>query len=255
MQHQWLIENESGKWLILNRKDAVSWNLLKDGYFEPAPGLLVKELLPVDATVIDVGANLGTFAVAAGKHITKGRLYAYEAQRLVCYQLAANVLLNKLANVYINNWGIGNPETGGEAINVPLIDISSDHNCGAVSLLPNVMNNYNESNFVFNRPKVDKFESIPYVSLDMVHGDDKVDFIKIDVEGMEFQVLEGAKGVISNCMPVIFFESNDLGNAAKWFKDFDYDLVPVGRDTLAFPRCGIRSGKRVVMVNGYPQII
>lgn len=255
MNNQWFIENDAGKWLILNSRDAVSWNLIKDGFFEPGPGLLLKEIIPDDGIAIDVGANIGTFAIAAAKYLKNGKVYAYEAQRIVTYQLGANTLLNRLHNIYINNWAIGDPKDA-NSINVPIIDYSTDTNIGAVSLIPEIMNGYDyENNFVYHRKKIDKYETVPYVALDMVHEGDKIDFIKIDVEGMELLVLEGAKKIIADSMPVIFFESNNLGDATMWFKNYDYDLIPFLRDTIAFPKCGIRSGKTVKLIDGRPQII
>jgi FkbM family methyltransferase len=54
---------------------------------------------------------------------------------------------------------------------------------------------------------------------DVVKPDSKVDFIKIDVEGAEFGVIQGGKATISRCRPVIYFEHAKIHN-------LEYDTTP-----------------------------
>lgn len=59
--------------------------------------------------IVDVGANNGSFAVdfshLVGDH---GRVFSFEPQRIIYYQLCANVFLNGLDNVYCYNVAVGN---------------------------------------------------------------------------------------------------------------------------------------------------
>ena len=59
-------------------------------------------------------------------------------------------------------------------------------------------------------------------------GEDPVDFIKIDAEGMELDVLEGASALIARDKPVIWVEvlrENMLGFAQKWCRSAGYRIV------------------------------
>lgn len=71
---------------------------------------------------------------------------------------------------------------------------------------------------------------IPVTTIDIYcndHGIDKIDFLKVDVEGAELPVLKGAKNIIKNeGIAFIQFEFNDFNVASRTFmKDF-YDLLP-----------------------------
>ena len=256
--NQALLENESGKYLIINTKDCISYNLMMDGYFERYPATFLEKLFDDKAVCIDVGANMGTFTVRAANTCSAGKVYAYEAQRIVYMQMCGNAILNRLSNVYPNNWAIGNPASGNETIQVPMIDYDKDCNFGAVSLIKDVMSSYNDKNFVFDRIKTENYESVPLVSLDMIHKDEKIDFIKIDVEGMEYDVLEGAKELIAACNPVIYFEllnfSNQNKNPAHWFADKPYVVHIFGADAIAFPDSGIRTNRKIIIDGNKPGV-
>lgn len=58
-------------------------------------------------TVIDVGANIGSFAIALALNAPDFRLLCFEAQRLVAYQLAGAVALNGLASVHVFHQAVG----------------------------------------------------------------------------------------------------------------------------------------------------
>ena len=65
-------------------------------------------------------------------------------------------------------------------------------------------------------------------SLDALIGADRIDFIKIDAEGMELEVLDGAAGLIARDRPVIWIEvlrKNIMGFAQDWCRRANYRVV------------------------------
>ena len=54
----------------------------------------------------------------------------------------------------------------------------------------------------------------------------KCDFIKVDIEGMEEEMLKGARKTISSCRPILFVENNIIENSESlltFIIDFEYD--------------------------------
>jgi len=65
-------------------------------------------------------------------------------------------------------------------------------------------------------------------TLDKLMGPDKVDFIKIDAEGMELDVLEGAAALIARDKPLIWVEvlrTNQMGFAQNWCRTAGYQII------------------------------
>lgn len=65
---------------------------------------------------------------------------------------------------------------------------------------------------------------VKVITLDSL-GFTTVDFIKIDVEGMEKQVLEGANNTLRTCRPVVYVENSEYGSLDKFFYKLDYKRV------------------------------
>ena len=114
---------------------------------------------------------------------------------MVAQVLAANVALNSLTNVYTYHLGVG-AEDG--TLWLGDIDYSSDGNFGGVSLDAVACP---ESDA---RPKY----RVCVVRLDDFYDQPRLDFMKIDVEGMEADVLRGAGGLIQRHKPVIYAEND-----------------------------------------------
>ena len=66
-------------------------------------------------------------------------------------------------------------------------------------------------------------------------GLERVDLIKLDVEGMEEEALEGAKETIKRCKPVMYIETvkSDKEKIIKWCEALDYKVIPHGMNVIA----------------------
>ena len=138
--------------------------------------------------VIDVGANIGTHTVALAKRVgPAGAVHAFEPQRLSFQLLCANAALNGLTNVHCYQQGVG--AAPGTA-RVPLPDLERGSNVGRFAL-----------------GQAQEGEAVPVVTLDSLDLP-AVKLIKIDVEGMEADVVRGARALISRTYPVLFVENN-----------------------------------------------
>ncbi len=150
--------------------------------------------------ILDIGANLGAFSIPVAKRFnTAGAIvHAFEAQRIVFQQLCANVILNRLQNVFAHHVAVGS-ECG--VVRMPKIDYENTLNIGAVSLLPEIRKvsqvSYSET----------ESEEIRMISIDSLDLRGRCTFVKIDVEGFESEVIKGmARFLENNSFPPICFE-------------------------------------------------
>lgn len=140
-------------------------------------------------TIIDIGANNGNFAVDFAHLVgDTGCVHSFEPQRIIYYQLCGNVFMNGLDNVYCHNVALGDKE-GFTYIETP--------------------NYYDNGPVNFGDVKVATTgDEIRLVPLDSYDFKDVV-FIKMDVQGYESFVLEGAKKTIEKHRPYLFVEFED----------------------------------------------
>ena len=190
---------EDSHYLLTNGPDYIS-RVLRNGIAWETDTLAIGQRLieGISAPVLlDIGANLGAWSVPMGIHIRRsgGKLHAWEPQRQVYYQLCANLFINNLTHCFAHHGAIG--DYAGE-IDVPVLDVMQDANLGALSLLPEV--------YKFQREQKSEYcETAPITTLDLLNLP-RADLIKIDVEGMEYEVLAGGKNWLEqmNYPPVIF---------------------------------------------------
>lgn len=170
--------------------------LLRD-WVEPELRQLQRLLSPGDV-FIDVGANIGLYALKAARLVgSTGRVLALEPGAEAYGHLASNIALNTF------DWAeplkIAASDKAGEAVlhHVPL---GSDPQ--AFSLVANARAVNGET-----------VETVPLDNLIVRCGLDRVDLIKIDVEGAEPLVIAGAGRVLSEFRPAVIFECNAHINA------------------------------------------
>jgi FkbM family methyltransferase len=141
-------------------------------------------------TILDVGGNNGNFAVDFAHLVgDSGVVHSFEPQRIIYYQLCANVFLNGLNNVYCHNEAVGN-EDGNTMIETPDYFEKGGVNFGAVEIVS------------------EDGEGVKSTRIDSREFNDVV-FIKIDVQGYESFVIEGAKETINKHRPYLFVEFED----------------------------------------------
>ena len=151
--------------------------------------------------VIDAGANIGTHTVFFSKRVgASGCVLAFEPQRLVFQNLCANLALNALVNVIARQQAVGRRA---ELMRLPAFDPHQDMNFGAVSMIGHPAG-----------------ELVQVVRIDDL-APPRCDLIKIDVEGMECDVLEGARESIARHHPALFVETNLVDHSADIIRAID----------------------------------
>jgi FkbM family methyltransferase len=152
---------------------------------------LLRQLCVPGSTVFDIGANAGTHTIPLAQHVGEsGFVVSFEPQRIVYQTLCANVALNSLLNVDSVHAAVGS--TVGTVL-IPDIDYNASANYGGIS----------PQQFDSGRP-------VPQVVLDDYRSFERVDLLKIDVEGMELEVLEGAQRFLEKYRPLMYVENDRL---------------------------------------------
>lgn len=147
---------------------------------------LYKQLLKLGDTVIEVGANIGTLTVPIAQYVgNEGKVYAFEPQRITFQVLCGNIALNNLYNVWTYNCGVAN-----EHKKVKIFEGQLGINNGAFRI-SDWPGNY----------------EIDIVALDE-YNFKNCDLLKVDAEGMDTEVIQGAENLIKQCQPYIVMEAN-----------------------------------------------
>ena len=145
--------------------------------------------------ILDIGANIGTYSSWIAKFRPDSLIYAFEPQRLIYQMFCGNMAVNNYQNVYAYNMGLSNNST---TIKVQELDYTVVNNFGAYSLQEDLLLNKSSYHSVLDITTVDNFVA--------KHELSKVDFLKIDVEGMDVEVLQGARETLSKYRPSMLVE-------------------------------------------------
>jgi len=166
--------------------------LIAYGEFSELEWTLLQRYCRPGNVVVEVGANIGAHTVTIARAVgAAGRVVAIEPQPAVFQALCANLALNCVLNVDALN--IGCAESA-RTLAVPALDYAQEGNFGGVSL---------------SAPGKGPSISIRCEALDTILQDfRRVDFLKVDVEGMEHDVLAGATRTIEQFRPPLYLEND-----------------------------------------------
>ncbi len=232
--------------MILNRFDyrmqqpdqgiGVGLQLLETGAHDPVEVEMAVQLLEArrryhgDGVVaIDCGANIGVHTIEWATAMTGwGSVVAIEAQERIYYALAGNIAINNCFNAICMNAAVSS-ENG--TMRVPSPDYLTASSFGSLEL------RQRDGNEFIGQP-VDYSEAgtaiVQKMMLDTLNLP-RVDLIKIDIEGMELEALEGARGILENSRPILLIESVKCDREAMraMLQGVGYRVIDAGFNVLA----------------------
>lgn len=130
---------------------------------------------PSGSVIVDVGANEGMFSVLMSKMFPQTRILAFEPVPRTYYQLLHNIGLNGCADIEHYNIGVGKP--GQKTV---VLNVSKEYSGGSSSVCTFVPEDHDQV-------------KVNLISLDEMFEIYKIDhcrLLKVDIEGMEYEVLK-----------------------------------------------------------------
>lgn len=195
------------KWIyftVQDPRDTIQREHIKGAFYEPDELQIIKKYLPENARFCDIGANIGNHSLYVLKYLGAAEAILFEPNPTAIAVLQSNMALNGVldrCDMSHLGFGLSDKDQGGFSVDAP------DRNLGGARL-------------------VEGDGDLRVRTGDAMLKDRPVDFIKIDVEGMEIGVLKGLSEVVRTNRPVIFIEvDNENADAFKdWVTANDYEV-------------------------------
>jgi len=200
--------------ILIPHDKGISTELLLFGTHEPLSTKALKNELKEGMTCLDIGANIGYYATMESKIVGKsGRVIAIEPSPKTFSYLKRNMELQKISNFEVHNFAIGDMD--GE------VNFLS-HNKSNLSMVVQEGHKIPQGSELstIHATTVDKF--VEELKLK------KLDLIRMDVEGFEFEILNGAKKTVSKYEPMIQLELHTWNLGSKKLKKILLDFKNFG---------------------------
>ena len=169
----------------LDLRETIGASLYYSGSFEPEAEATIAAVPTPGMTAVDIGANFGYHTFRIGKAVGRhGKVVAIEPTAWVYDKLQRNIALNDLANIHPLKVALGDCDQGPTELRI-------------------------EFSFRLDGTDQSMNETVPLYTLDTVmkaHGVERVDFVKMDVDGFEGKVIRGAHETLTKYRPILFFE-------------------------------------------------
>jgi len=181
---------------------------------------------------IDCGANIGVHTIEWAQAMYGwGEVLAFEAQERIYYALAGNIALNNCFNAKAILAAIGSKS--GE-IHVPQPDYFSPSSFGSLDIKKTDSTEFIGQKIDYSEESCVKVEMMTIDQL----GLKRLDFIKIDIEGMEVEALIGAEKSIREFKPQLMIERIKSSEAEirNFLSKFSYEIFEFGLNFLALHR-------------------
>ncbi len=213
----------------VNTSDFLEWLVFFYGYHEPEVVREIRRSFRPGFVAFDIGANVGCHAlVMAVRAGPSGRVFAAEPNPAARRRLLENIELNRLDNLVTLPYAFSDRERRAELF----VPVEGTANRGVASLYPNNVN----------------YRKFPVpVEVRTLDGEaarlrlTRLDFVKIDTEGNEMNVLRGGVQVVCRYRPRVVFEYSrrtwkisgaTFEEAARHFEGLGYSLSLIGRRSL-----------------------
>lgn len=178
---------------------------------------------------VDCGANIGVHTIEWAQAMHGwGEVIAFEAQERIFYALAGNITLNNCFNARAI-WAAVGEERG--TINVPAPDYFTPSSFGSLEIRQTERTEFIGQAIDYSEEGTSLTRMMPIDDLELK----RLDFMKIDIEGMEMEALRGARATIEAHRPMMMIEriKSDEGELRGFLEGLGYGIFYMGINLLA----------------------
>ena len=201
------------------------------GQYEPDLVSAFSKILEPETVVLDIGANIGFYSIALGRKLKRlgGKVYAFEPVPANFARLQEVIRLNDLSETVLSfcvalgsidsevNFCLEDTDgaSTGNAVFLPTAPAKSVTRLSTETRLDQMMSN-GFGNAKARMTTLDRFMNI--------HNVKRCDFVKVDIEGAEWEFFQGAGGFLQKHRPIVFAECN-----AHWMRRFGHSVCDILR--------------------------
>lgn len=221
MPNGWYVPEDDQKITFVLSNDPDKSNPSYEGKYRDQ----ILQQIPNKRTFVDVGANVGIWSYHLHDKFQKVFSYEPSKQNIECFQMNVGTRTELRIKALANFNGEAEFHQAGK-------------NCGDGKLC---------------RPGVSASYLVPVVTLDSENLTD-VDLIKIDVQGWEYEVLQGAKNTIMKFQPWVIFEVNqDIDKCCRFMESLNYETIYLKSKRLFLwaPKTGTNMPKDIRIFGRY----
>lgn len=202
----------------LDSEEYIDRTILKTRIFEPVTTRWVRETVKSGSTVIDIGANIGFFTMlAASLTGPNGRVVAVEPTAYAMHRLQRNCAVNGFHHVQMFKCALGRETRYA-------VDITFDPKEYLSGSDTSMRSSWRTMEGGIGSSHAGLRDFCDFIPLDLFCAREMLDFIdliKIDVDGHELTVLEGARNTIASLRPTLILEILDASRGKQRFDDAD----------------------------------
>jgi FkbM family methyltransferase len=188
----WLTDEDIA--VFTSADNYIEWQILSNGTYENEIGKLIRISIPPGGVAIDIGANIGLQSMrmsrAAG---AAGKVFAFEPLSHLSRKLASNLSLNAIRNVVLYPFALS--------------DAASE------TYLPVNKDAWNQGTFSIGKATSGAHQELISIKVGDEIPDiqrlERLDLVKIDVEGFEVNVMKGIYKTLEKFRPRIIFEYDE----------------------------------------------
>jgi FkbM family methyltransferase len=197
------------RFFVQNRRDLIQSHHFSGEFYEMEELDIIWKHFKENGVFVDIGANVGNHAIFVSKILNAKKVIPFELHPDAVVILTTNIALNDCQNMDPSFLGYG---------------VSSS----AERLSPRRATYGNNLGGTRFKPKGSgDVQSFPTICADTALDNTWVDFIKIDVEGMELDALNSLEQTVERCRPTMLVEVDNYNHDlfATWCDDHGYRIV------------------------------
>lgn len=169
-------------------------------------------------TVVDIGAHIGVFSIYAAELSETGKVYAFEPYLDNYRRLENHKLINNKNNLFIYNKGISDRE------GKQTLYLSPDNNTGGHSL--HLKNHSNK------KTEIQTITLSGFCDREKIY---KIDFLKIDCEGAEFEILKTDETILQKVNKIVMechpYENNTVDDIIRLLERNGFKVIRESNDS------------------------